>query len=115
SAGMPPLYIYRNDTKIVEEIDMRGMPLGAMKDFKYNLYETELASGDCILLLSDGYPELSNKNNEQIGYDQVKTQFAEIAEKHPDEIIQYFKNAGSEWVNDNDPDDDVTFVVIKIK
>ncbi len=60
SAGMPPMYIYRNESKRVEEIDMRGMPLGAIKNFKYNLYETELNTGDCILLLSDGYPELSN-------------------------------------------------------
>ncbi|MCB0746205.1 MAG: SpoIIE family protein phosphatase, partial [Ignavibacteriae bacterium] len=115
SAGMPPMYIYRNDSNSVEEIDMRGMPLGAIKDFKYNLYETELTTGDCILLLSDGYPELSNLNNEQIGYEQVKTQFTEIAKKHPEEIIQYFKSSGSDWVNDKDPDDDVTFVVIKVK
>ncbi|MCB0752991.1 MAG: serine/threonine-protein phosphatase, partial [Ignavibacteriae bacterium] len=115
SAGMPPMYIYRNELKIVEEINMKGMPLGAIKNFAYKLYETELKSGDSILLMSDGYPELSNKNNEQIGYDRVKTQFAEIAEKHSDDIIQYFKKSGSEWVNDKDPDDDVTFVLIKVK
>ena len=115
SAGMPPMYIFRKESKIVEEINMKGMPLGAIRNFEYKLYETELNSGDCILLLSDGYPELENINNEQIGYERLKTQFAEVAEKHPDEIIQYFKNSGSEWVNDKDPDDDVTFVVIKVK
>ncbi|MCW8850224.1 MAG: SpoIIE family protein phosphatase, partial [Melioribacteraceae bacterium] len=115
SAGMPPMYIYRNKSKRVEEIDMRGMPLGAIKNFKYNLYETELSTGDCILLLSDGYPELENSRKEQIGYERLKSQFSEIAEKNPDEIIQYFKTSGSEWVKDKDPDDDVTFVVIKVK
>ncbi len=89
SAGMPPMYIYRRESKIVEEIDMRGMPLGAIKDFKYNLYEVELTSGDCILLLSDGYPELENSKNEQIGYKRLKIQFAEAAEKQPDEIINF--------------------------
>ena len=29
--------------------------------------------------------------------------------------INRLKTEGSEWVNDNDPDDDVTFVVIKVK
>jgi sigma-B regulation protein RsbU (phosphoserine phosphatase) len=115
SAGMPPMYIYKNEFKIVEEINMEGMPLGAIRNFEYKLYQTELKSGDCILLLSDGYPELENSKNEQIGYERLKTHFAEIAEKHPDEIIRYFKNSGSEWVNDKDPDDDVTFVVIKVK
>ena len=115
SAGMPPMYIYKNVSKIVKEINLKGMPLGAIKDFDYQLYETELVSGDCILLMSDGYPELSNVHGEQIGYDRVKTQFEAVANRRPDEIIDYFKNWGSEWVNDKDPDDDVTFVVIKIK
>ena len=77
SAGMPPMYIYRSNSKEVEEINLKGMPLGAIKDFEYQLYETELKPGDCILLLSDGYPELLNGNDEQIGYERVKTQFDE--------------------------------------
>ena len=115
SAGMPPMYIYRKKNKIVEEINMQGMPLGAIKNFNYKLFETDLSSGDCILLLSDGYPELSNPDNEQIGYDRLKTQFADAAEKNPEDIVEYLKKKGFEWVNDKDPDDDVTFVVIKVK
>jgi len=115
SAGMPPMYIYRNSSNEVDEINMNGMPLGAIKDFDYQLYETELMSGDCILLLSDGYPELSNDNEEQVGYDRVKSQFAEISNRRPDEIVEYFKKWGSDWVDEKDPDDDVTFVVIKVK
>jgi serine phosphatase RsbU (regulator of sigma subunit)/ligand-binding sensor domain-containing protein len=115
SAGMPPMYIYRSESNIVEEINLKGMPLGAIKNFEYKLYNTELRGGDCLLLMSDGYPELENSKNEQIGYERLKTQFAEVALKQPDDIIQYFKDSGSEWVNDKEPDDDVTFVVIKMK
>ena len=115
SAGMPPMYIFRKESNIVEEINLKGMPLGAIRNFEYKLYEAELTSGDCILLLSDGYPELENSKNEQIGYKRLKIQFAEAAEKQPDDIIQYFKDSGSEWVNDQEPEDDVTFVVIKVK
>ena len=114
-AGMPPMYIYRKESNKIDEIDMQGMPLGAMKNFKYNLFETELISGDCVLLLSDGYPELANDNNEQIGYERLQNQLLKIANMDPEEIIEYFKNFGSEWVNGKDPDDDVTFVVIKVK
>jgi hypothetical protein len=32
-----------------------------------------------------------------------------------EDIISYFKNEGASRVNDDDPDDDVTFVVIKVK
>ena len=115
NAGLPPMYIYRRGVKKVEEIDMQGMPLGAMKNFSYKLYESKLSEGDCILLLSDGYPELANADNEQIGYERLQNQLLKIANDKPEEIIKYFKNFCSEWVNDKDPDDDVTFVVIKVK
>lgn len=36
-------------------------------------------------------------------------------EKSTGEIIEGLKTAGSEWVEDTDPDHDVTFVVIKVK
>lgn len=68
-----------------------------------------------MLLLSDGYPELSNSENEQIGYERVKSQFAEIAKNRPNDIIEELKNFALNWVEDKDPDDDITFVVIKVK
>jgi serine phosphatase RsbU (regulator of sigma subunit) len=60
SAGMPPIFLYRKQSGVVEEIMLKGMPLGAMKNFPYTLHETELKSGDTILLLSDGLPEQKN-------------------------------------------------------
>lgn len=41
--------------------------------------------------------------------------FEEIAEMEPEGIIHYLKETGSKWVNGKEPDDDVTFVVIKVK
>ena len=114
-AGMPPMYIYRKNSNSIDEIDMQGMPLGAMRNFKYNLFETELFPGDCILLLSDGYPELTNSNDEQIGYERLQNQFLNMANKSPEQIIKHLKYIGSDWVEGKDPDDDVTFVVIKVK
>ena len=115
NAGMPPLYIYRKSSKSVEEIQINGMPLGAVKNYPYEIKETELSAGDTLLLFSDGFPELKNENEELFGYNRVNKSFKSVAEKKPEEIISYLKDEGSRWVNDKDPDDDVTFVVIKIK
>ena len=38
-----------------------------------------------------------------------------ILARYEENLITKLKNAGSEWINDADPDDDVTFVVIKVK
>lgn len=115
SAGMPPVYLFRNKHKIIEEYLIEGMPLGTMDNFPYELKEMELYSGDTILLMSDGFPELQNVNKEMLGYKRAKNSFEEISEKEPERIITYLKEVGSRWTNDRDPDDDVTFVVIKVK
>jgi len=115
SAAMPPVLIYQKKNQAVEEILVKGMPLGAMHNFPYAVRENHLDKGDTILLLSDGLPELMNDNNEMYGYDRIKTEYQSVGEKEPEEIVNHLKNSASEWANGKDPDDDVTFVVIKVK
>jgi serine phosphatase RsbU (regulator of sigma subunit)/ligand-binding sensor domain-containing protein len=115
AAGMPPVYLFRNKHRILEEHLMEGMPLGTMDNFPYELKKMELFKGDTILLMSDGFPELNNQENEMFGYKRARNSFEEVAEKEPEKIIEHLKNEGNRWSNDKDPDDDVTFVVIKIK
>jgi len=91
------------------------MPLGTMDKFQYKIQDTTLNPGDTILLLTDGLPELQNANGELYGYKRVRNLFEEIAEKKAEDIISELKNDGTAWVNDKEPDDDVTFVVIKVK
>ena len=60
-------------------------------------------------------PELHNDEKDMYGYKRVRNEFENVAEKSPEEIIEHLKNSGSDWVNGREPDDDVTFVVIKMK
>ena len=115
SAAMPSALIYRNKDKSVEELLFQGMPLGSIKNFPYQLKETELKTGDTIFLFTDGLPELTNRKNEMYGYDRTKSKFISVGEKHPKEIVHQFKNSALDWAEGNDPEDDVTFVVIKVK
>ena len=115
TAGMPPTYIYRSDSGKVDEYLFKGMPLGAMEKFPYELKETKLKAGDTILMLSDGLPELENSAAEIFGYNKVLSAFEELAQKSPEQIIDQLKNESASWVNNKAPDDDVTFVVIKVK
>jgi serine phosphatase RsbU (regulator of sigma subunit)/ligand-binding sensor domain-containing protein len=115
SAGMPPSYIFRRETRIVEEHLLQGMPLGTMDKFQYKIQDTTLKPGDTILLLTDGLPELQSENGDVYGYKRVRNLFEEAADNNPEDIINEFKNDSSAWVNDKEPEDDVTFVVIKVK
>ena len=115
AAGMPPIFIYKRDSQIMEEHLIKGMPLGTFNDFPYSVVESDLNSGDTILLMSDGFPELMSPEKEMYGYKRTRNLFEELSAESPESIISKLKDAGSEWVNDADPDDDVTFVVIKVK
>jgi serine phosphatase RsbU (regulator of sigma subunit)/ligand-binding sensor domain-containing protein len=115
AAGMPPALIFRRNNKVIEELLIKGMPLGAPASFPYEVKSTTLNTGDTILLMSDGFPELLSEKKEMFGYDNARLKFEEVAEKEPEEIINYLKDVGSNWVDGKDPDDDVTFVVIKVK
>jgi len=115
NAGMPSTLIYRKKINRIEEIAINNMPLGGIKDFEYETVEEQINSGDTLLMLSDGFPELSNKNKEILGYSKVKSFFSEVAEKSPDEVVDHMKGKALEWADGKENDDDVTFVVIKVK
>jgi serine phosphatase RsbU (regulator of sigma subunit) len=115
SAGMPPVLIYRKADRRVEEIMLKGPPLGGFSDFSYRQKETELMPGDTVLSMSDGLPELFNENDEMMGYARVKRIFKDAALRTPDEIVSHLCAEGKRWRDRKVQDDDMTFVALKIK
>lgn len=115
SAGMPPIYIYRIKTKSIEEYIIKGMPLGVTDSFTYQTIETQLNPGDTVLLMSDGYPELFNDRDQILEDFRVKDIFKHIAEKPSNEVVHHLFRAGDEWRNGRSLNDDITFVVCKMK
>ena len=115
NAGMPPLMIYRKQKKTIEEINLNNMPLGAMEKLTYNTAELKLEKGDILLMMSDGLPELRNLNEELFGYKRAQDCFINSAEKEPEEIVRNLNESGMKWTNNKELEDDVTFVVIKVK
>jgi serine phosphatase RsbU (regulator of sigma subunit) len=115
SAGMPPIYYYNKSSEVMEEIVMKGMPLGAMLGFPYNVHEKEVNSGDIIMLITDGIPEQMNTDEEMYDYPRVKDQFVKVAEKAPSEIIDHFIKSCDSWMGEAIQADDITIMVIRIK
>jgi serine phosphatase RsbU (regulator of sigma subunit) len=115
NAGMPSLLYFRNKSQKAGEFVINNMPLGAMIGSKYSLKEINYEKSDTLLLMSDGFAELKNNNAEQFGYPRIKEEFMSVAQKSPNEIVEHLKNSASQWANGVEPDDDVTFVVIKVK
>jgi len=115
AAGMPSTLIYRAATQEIEEVAIRAMPLGSVANFAYQQQEHALAIGDAVLMMSDGFPEMFNEQGEMLDYAKAKTLLKEIAQSSPQEIINRFVEVGEAWAGTRAPDDDVTFVVLKVK
>jgi len=115
SGGMPPIFYYSQKSNQVEELLIQGMPLGAMRNAKYKTSEKEMSSGDSILLLTDGLAEQMNNNEEMFDYSRIKKCFVDNIDCSPDKIIEKLVKAGDDWMNGIDQEDDITFVLIKVK
>ncbi|MGB2957606.1 MAG: SpoIIE family protein phosphatase, partial [Bacteroidota bacterium] len=114
AAGMPPIYVYRSDRREVEEIVIKGMPLGGPGSFPYQQVNTRLNPGDTVLFLSDGFPELFNGAREMLDYPRVKQLFGEVAERPPQDIVDRLAEAAEGWRDGSPQNDDITFVVLKV-
>ena len=91
------------------------MPLGTVDTFSYQTVENLLEIGDAVLLMSDGFPELFNEHKELFDYFRVKILFEKVAALPANEIVQRLFEAGDKWRKTKMQNDDITFVVIKIK
>ena len=112
---MPPALIRRAGAGTIERIDLKGLPLGSPAEVSYRSTCIELAEGDTVLLMSDGFPELFSPDREMLGYDRAADVFARAGEASPDEVIRHLRETTEAWTGGRRPDDDVTFVVLTIK
>ena len=115
SAGIPPLLVYRKKTNKVEEYKIKGMPLGAVESYPYDTVEIELETGDTVVLMTDGLPELFNKNKESFGEERLKEIILQNACEPVNEIVDKLFLAGEEWRKENKQNDDITLVAFRLK
>jgi serine phosphatase RsbU (regulator of sigma subunit) len=121
SAGMPPLLIYRAQRGAVEEVCLHATPLGViggiggMAEPAYPECEADLAPGDTLLLMTDGFPELLSPAGDPLGYPRASELFAAAAGKDPEGVLADLTAAGEQWSAGAPLHDDVTFVVLKVR
>lgn len=114
TAGMPPVYIHRSRTSTVEEILLKGMPLGAMKNFPYVVHEDELQPGDTLLLLSDGLPEQKNAAGEMFDYARVQDIVRSAAADSPEAILARLWSEAQQWMRNTTQEDDITLIALRM-
>jgi serine phosphatase RsbU (regulator of sigma subunit) len=115
AAGMPPMLIFRAETGQVEEVLIKAMPLGSVNGYPYREHELSLGHGDVVVLMSDGLPERFNPVGEMFDYSRTVDALATASAFSPQGIIEHLVSAGEAWAEGRPQDDDITFVVLKVK
>lgn len=113
SAGMPPAFLYRAGSGQLEEISVRGLPLGAMKNAPYGLREFDLDPGDLLLLSTDGLPEQKNAAGEMFDYSRLRASLASSLPAAPGDVITSLVRESEAWMDGVALEDDITLLVIR--
>ena len=113
SSGMPPMLFFRKATGKVEEIMIKGLFLGSSLQTQAETKVLKVEKGDVLLAMSDGLPELFNKQKQMLDFDRIKDRFAEVVDLPPENIINKMEELSQEWVKGEDINDDIAIIAIK--
>lgn len=114
-AGMPPAILYRAATGAVEVVPLRGIPLGGPSGGIHDRRCLQLAAGDTVVLMSDGFPELQGASGARLGYEEAVEIAAAVAGRPPQAVIDHLAAQVRAWCGTRRPDDDVTFLVLRVR
>ena len=113
-----PLY-YSSQTKTISPLKTRGVCLGIDKDMGFSSCLEEksmpVKSGDVLLLYSDGITEAMNSDHHLFDQSRLESALRESAHFPADKIVERINLRLDEFVQSEEPHDDVTLVAIKVK
>ncbi len=115
AAGMPPAILYHAETNTVERLTLKGMPLGAVRNFPYHVLKRTLSANDILLFVSDGLTELFNTDREMYGQERIEELLGSLSHAEPQEIIQNIVEHAQQWRGNEPQHDDITLIAIKVK
>jgi len=115
SAGHPSGYVIAADGTIKRYLKRTGVPLGIRPDTKYSGdAEVQLASGDMVLLLTDGIEEAMAPDESFFGIDRTLEVVRANRERPAKEILRELYRAVREFSRNAPQVDDVTAILLKV-
>jgi sigma-B regulation protein RsbU (phosphoserine phosphatase) len=110
----PPLLIGQS----IEQLPVaQKLPVGVISGMKYEMQETQIASGATLLLYTDGLTEAMNANSELFGGDRMTKTVERLlseGEATPKSIICGLTDAVKAFAADAEQSDDLTMMTIRL-
>lgn len=114
NAGHNPPIIGRSDGTI-EQLASGGLPLGIMPFAEYEVGNSQLHSGDVLVIYSDGVSEANNLNEDEFGMDRLTEVIRANVTRSASGIRDKVESALSDFTGTAPANDDITLVIVKKK
>ena len=112
NAGHNPPLIVRAGGE-VSQMDQGGPVLGILPAASYQEERCEVASGDIVVLYSDGVTEAMRADDEEFGEQRLIDVVVQHRELSAAQIAEKVKEALAVWMGATPPMDDVTVVIVR--
>lgn len=113
SAGHPPVVLARPD-RAPEVREVASLAVGWVPDVEYDEHSIQLASGDRLLLYTDGIPEAMSPEMEQLGDTRMLESIARSRGKSLEESVASLVCDVEEWCSPTGPKDDVSLLAMEM-
>ena len=113
-AGHDPAKVYDPKQGQFHQLAGHGLALGLDQDYVYNQYQRPLFPGQVILIGTDGLWEARNSQGQMFGKERVRKIVKERAAEPARAILDAVLEAQQAFRGQQDRQDDVTMVVIKV-
>ncbi len=113
SAGHNPAYVYRHDRGEVQEISSNNTIVGAFPSRSFERGAIELASGDLMLIYSDGVTEAESVEGEMLGEAPVRTLLQRDSRHGVDYVKASLLDLLVTFTDGQQQNDDITFILIQ--
>ena len=91
-AGHLPILHYQKQDRTIAELSDSNLPIGMFKDQTFAVSTIVLQPGDLLALITDGFTEVFDKQNKEIGLEDFKSALAACAEKPLPQIYQEIRD-----------------------
>lgn len=117
-AGHNPILVLRKGSEHVEEIRSQGIGigLGGRADFERSTREMTLpvASGDLLILYTDGIVEAKNAKGEEFGLESLKRHVEAFAEQSARELTARLFEKVEAFTGEGHQHDDMTMLAVRV-
>jgi len=104
----------RRTSGAIERLETGGLPLGLMRNARYECAQVSLAPGDLLVIFTDGLIEAENDKEEEFGELRMLTILNSRSDRKASEVLSELMSSADQFVGTAPQHDDITCLVMRL-